>query len=99
MGETNFATIPTVVYGMTLFFPGFAYYLLATSLVSLHGKESMLGRAMGRSYKEWASMVVYAIGIAAAFIQPYIAFALYMAVAVMWFVPDRRIETRLTSES
>jgi uncharacterized membrane protein len=97
MGETDFALIPTVLYGVTLFLPGFAYYLLATSLVSLHGKESMLARAMGRSYKEWASLVLYALGIAAAFIHPYIAFAFYMAVAAMWFIPDRRIEARLTS--
>jgi uncharacterized membrane protein len=97
MGETDFALIPTVLYGVTLFLPGFAYYLLATSLVSLHGKESMLARAMGRSYKEWASLVLYALGIAAAFVHPYIAFAFYMAVAAMWFIPDRRIEARLTS--
>ena len=98
MGESNFALMPTVIYGVTLFLPGFAYYLLATSLVSLHGKESMLARAMGRGYKEWASLVLYALGIAGAFIHPYVAFAFYMAVAVMWFIPDRRIETRLTWE-
>ena len=96
MGETDFALIPTVVYGITLFLPGFAYFLLATTLVSLNGKESMLARAMGRGYKEWASLVLYSLGIAGAFIHPYIAFAFYMAVAAMWFIPDRRIEARLT---
>jgi len=97
MGESNFALIPTVVYGVTLFLPGFAYYLLATSLVSLHGRDSTLARAMGQGFKEWASLVLYALGIAGAFIHPYVAFAFYLAVAVMWFIPDRRIETRLTS--
>lgn len=99
MGESNFALVPTVVYGVTLFLPGFAYYLLATSLVSLHGKESTLARAMGQGFKEWASLVLYALGIAGAFIHPYVAFAFYMSVAVMWFIPDRRIEARLTSGS
>ena len=99
MGETDFALVPTVIYGVSLFLPGTAYYLLATSLVSLHGRESMLARAMGRGYKEWASLVLYGLGIAGAFIHPYIAFAFYMAVAAMWFIPDRRIEARLPSES
>ena len=99
MGETDFALVPTVVYGVSLFLPGTAYYLLATSLVALHGKESTLARAMGRGYKEWASLVLYSLGIAGAFIHPYIAFAFYMAVAAMWFIPDRRIEARLTSDS
>lgn len=99
MGETDFALVPTVIYGVSLFLPGTAYYLLATSLVSLHGKESMLARAMGRGYKEWASLVLYSLGIAGAFIHPYIAFAFYLAVAAMWFIPDRRIEARLTPDS
>ena len=96
MGETGFALVPTVIYGVSLFLPGLAYLVLATSLVSLHGKDSMLSRAMGRGTKEWASLVLYALGIAGAFIHPYIAFAFYMAVAAMWFIPDRRIEARLS---
>ena len=99
MGETEFALVPTVIYGISLFLPGTAYYLLATSLVSLHGADSTLARAMGRGYKEWASLVLYSLGIAGAFIHPYIAFVFYMAVAAMWFIPDRRIEARLTSEN
>jgi uncharacterized membrane protein len=97
MGETGFALVPAVIYGVSLFLPGFAYLLLATSLVSLHGKDSTLARAMGHGYKEWASLVLYALGIAGAFIHPYIAVAFYLAVAAMWFIPDRRIEARLTT--
>ena len=97
MGETGFALVPAVIYGVSLFLPGFAYLLLASSLVSLHGKDSTLARAMGHGYKEWASLVLYALGIAGAFIHPYIAFAFYLAVAAMWFIPDRRIEARLTA--
>ena len=98
MGETGFALVPTVIYGVSLFLPGFAYFLLASALVALHGRDSTLARAMGRGVKEWMSLVLYALGIAGAFIHPYVAFAFYMAVAAMWFVPDRRIEARLTSE-
>jgi uncharacterized membrane protein len=99
MGDTEFALTPTVVYGVTLFLPGFAYSLLQGALLRLHGKDSTLARAVGRGYKEWASLVLYALGIAGAFIHPYIAFGFYMAVAAMWFIPDRRIEDRLTAET
>jgi uncharacterized membrane protein len=95
MGETDFALVPTVFYGVTLFLPGFAYFLLASVLVSLHGTDSTLARAMGRGYKEWASLVLYVLGIAGAFIHPYIAFGFYLAVATLWFVPDRRIERQI----
>jgi uncharacterized membrane protein len=97
MGETEFALIPTVVYGATLFLPGTAYYLLARSLVQLHGSDSTLAQAMGAGFKEWMSLVLYALGIGAAFIHPYLAFAFYMAVAAMWFIPDRRIEKRIAA--
>src|SRR6195952_595230 len=59
VGETEFALTPTVVYGVTLFLPGAAYYLLLQALLSLHGRDSTLARAVGRTYKEWASMVMY----------------------------------------
>jgi uncharacterized membrane protein len=98
LGETDFALVPMVVYGVSLFLPGFAYYLLASSLVQLHGPDSMLARAMGRGFKEWASLVLYALGIAGAFIHPYIAFAFYLSVAAMWFIPDRRIERTIAAE-
>jgi TMEM175 potassium channel family protein len=92
VGESNFALWPMATYGVALFLPGFAYYFLATSLIRLHGPDSMLARAMGRGYKEWASLVLYVLGIAACFIHPYLGFALYGSVAVLWFLPDRRIE-------
>ena len=95
MGETEFALTPTVVYGVTLFLPGAAYYLLLQALLRLHGRDSTLARAVGRTYKEWASMVMYVLGVAGAFIHPYIAIAFYLAVAAMWFIPDRRIEKQL----
>jgi len=95
MGETDFALVPTIVYGISLVLPAIAYMLLANALVALHGQDSTLARAMGRGVKEWVSPLIYALGIAGAFIHPYIAFALYMVVAAIWFVPDRRIEAQL----
>ena len=92
VGETDFALWPMVVYGVALFLPGAAYGILTRTLLDLHGANSTLARALAGGYKEWLSLVLYALGIAGAFIHPYIAFAFYMAVAAMWFIPDRRIE-------
>ena len=99
MGETEFALVPTIAYGAVMFLPGFAYFLLARSLVQLHGADSTLAKAMGRGAKEWFSLVLYAAGMAAAFVHPYLAFAFYIAVAVFWFTPDRRIEKPPTPET
>jgi uncharacterized membrane protein len=97
MGETDFALVPTVVYGAVMFLPGFAYYLLQTSLLELHGADSAFATATGRRTKEWASLVLYALGMATAFIHPYIGFAFYVAVAIMWIVPDRRFERQASA--
>lgn len=97
MGDTDFALLPTLVYGVVMFLPGTAYFILSRELVRLHGADSTLARAMGAGIKEWASLVLYVLGIAAAFVHPYFGFAFYIAVAVMWFIPDRRIEQRLTA--
>ena len=97
MGETDFALWPTVVYGVVLFLPGAAYGILTGTLIGLHGPDSTLARAVRGGYKEWLSLVLYALGIGAAFIHTYLAFAFYMSVAAMWFVPDRRLEKRIAS--
>ena len=92
MGDTEFALVPTVFYGLVMFMPGLAYFIVATTLVKLHGADLTLARAMGRGVKEWASLVLYVLGIAGAFIHPLIGFGFYLSVAVLWLVPDRRIE-------
>ncbi len=97
VGETGFALWPMVTYGVTLLLPGTAYFLLARSLVRMD-ENAKLAQAMGRGTKEWMSLVLYALGIACAFIHPYLAFAFYLAVAAMWLVPDRRIERLLGRE-
>ena len=97
MGDTDFALLPTIVYGVVMFLPGTAYFTLSRELVRVHGADSTLARAVGAGIKEWASLVLYVLGIATAFVHPYLGFAFYIAVAVMWFIPDRRIERRLTT--
>jgi uncharacterized membrane protein len=92
MGENNFAAWPVALYGVVLFMAGFAYFLLVRSLLALHGKDSTLAVAVGNDFKGKISIVIYAVAIPIAFIAPGMSFALYVLVAVIWFIPDRRIE-------
>jgi uncharacterized membrane protein len=92
MGENHFAAMPVALYGAVLFMTGFAYYILARILVAYHGKDSTLAIAFGRDYKGRASLFLYAAGVGCAFVQQWIALALYVGVAILWFIPDRRIE-------
>jgi uncharacterized membrane protein len=96
MGENQFAAWPVALYGVVLFFAGVAYYILAHVLIALHGRESVLAEALGRDFKGVASIVVYLVAIASAFISPWISCGLYVLVEVAWLVPDRRIEKTLT---
>lgn len=92
MGENHFAGWPVALYGCVLFFSGIAYYLLAHCLADLHGPGSLLAKAMGRDVKGIISVAVYAVGIAMALWFPWIAYSLYVCVAIMWLIPDRRME-------
>lgn len=92
MGENNFATWPVAVYGFVLLMAAVAYYILAHSLAALHGKSSTISKAIGRDRKGLISLLLYVTGIIFTFLQPWIGFALYTVVAIMWFVPDKRIE-------
>jgi uncharacterized membrane protein len=94
-GETNFAELPMAVYGIVLWMAGLAYYILSRAMVSHHGKESTLAAAIGRDVKGPVSLVGYTLGIAFAFISPIISFTLYVLVALMWFIPDTRIEKNI----
>ena len=97
MGENHFATVPVALYGVVLFMCGVAYTILARALMKHHGKDSALARAIGRDYKGIISVITYAIAIGLAFVHAWIAFALYVVVALMWFIPDRRIEKVYTN--
>ena len=95
MGENHFAALPVALYGTVLLFAAVAYFILARSLISLHGKDSVLSTALGRDFKGKVSMVFYLVAIPLSFLRPWIACSLYIVVAVMWLVPDRRIEKTL----
>ena len=95
MGENHFAAVPVAIYGAVLALAGIAYFILARLLVSLHGRQSVLGVAFGGDFKGKISVVIYLIAIPLAFVRWWLACALYVCVAVMWLVPDRRIEKRL----
>jgi uncharacterized membrane protein len=99
LGENEFAAMPTALYGVDLLMAGFAYAILCRALIHLEGKESMLGRALGRDRKGTISVVVYIFAIPISFYNRWVAQALYVLVALMWLVPDRRIERMLASLS
>lgn len=95
MGENNFAQMPVLCYGVALIMAALAYYLMVLALLACHDKESTLVKALGNGNKERLSLVLYAAAIALSFINPYIALILYAVVAVIWFIPDQRIEKAL----
>jgi TMEM175 potassium channel family protein len=97
-GENNFAPVPTAVYGIALLMPGCAYYLLQKAIIHLEGADSTLARVLGRDLKGKGSLVLYATGIALAFVNQWVSIAIYLAVAIMWFIPDRRIERTVGAE-
>ncbi|HEV2862286.1 MAG TPA: TMEM175 family protein [Pyrinomonadaceae bacterium] len=96
MGENNFAPLPVAAYGVVLLCSAVAYYILSRVLVSYHGRDSALARALGKDFKGKVSVVFYAAAIPLSFVRWWLACALYVTVAVMWLVPDRRIERALT---
>jgi uncharacterized membrane protein len=99
MGESGYAVVPVVVYGVVLTLAAVAYYLLARSLVKHHGRESPLAKALGADFKGRISIVLYLAAIGLALASPWIAVAIYTAVALIWVVPDRRIENILLGRS
>jgi len=96
MGENHFTTVPTAVYGTILLLAAIAYYILQSVIVAGHGCDSKLAAAIGRDFKGKLSPALYALGIGAAFFRPWISCALYVLVAFLWLVPDRRIERALS---
>ena len=99
MGENHFAAWPVAIYGGVLFMAGTAYYILTHTLISHHGHESELAVAVGNDRKGIVSVVIYAVAIPLAFVNPWLAFALYVSVALMWLVPDRRLERHASRAS
>ena len=92
MGENHFAPAPTLFYGVSLLMPAIAYYVLQRLIIRADGNDSVLARAIGRDWKGKASPMIYLVGILVSTWAPFAALVLYAAVAVIWLVPDQRIE-------
>ncbi|HEY1142000.1 MAG TPA: hypothetical protein VGE88_17625, partial [Lysobacter sp.] len=99
MGENHFAAMPCALYGAVLLMAALAYRVLQEAIVRVEGPQSLLKSALGQDWKGRASVVLYALGIAVAFWQPWVALSLYVACAFMWLVPDRRIERALRNHA
>lgn len=95
MGENDFAKTPTAIYGVVLVFAAIAYTILQKLIVAAQPTDSILGEAFGRDLKGKVSVVFYLCGIAGALANRWVGLAFYVVVALMWLVPDRRVETRL----
>jgi uncharacterized membrane protein len=94
MGENHFEQQPVALYGVVMLMCGVAYYILTVTLIRGHGPESALRAAVGSDFKGIFSVVMYALAIAIAFANRWVALAIYWAIALMWLIPDRRIERR-----
>jgi TMEM175 potassium channel family protein len=97
MGENHFTQWPVALYGTILMLAGIAYFILTQVLLSLHGPDSLLATALGSDFKGKISIVIYPVAILLAFVKPWLACALYILVAIMWLVPDRRIERTMVN--
>ena len=95
MGENHFSEWPVALYGSVLLLAGVAYYILVRALLAAPGNE-LLASALGSDFKGKISIVIYAIAIPLAFVRSWLAFGIYILVAVMWLIPDRRIERRIS---
>lgn len=97
VGENSFREIPTAVYGIVLFMAAIAYYILQRSIIAKEGPDSLLARAVGCDWKGKISPVFYLSAIGLSFMMPWIAHGIYVLVALIWIIPDRRIEKILVS--
>jgi uncharacterized membrane protein len=94
-GENGFAALPVALYGVVLLMAGLSYTLLVRALIARHGSESVLATAIGRDFKGYVSILAYLLAIPLALVNPWLSCAIYVAVAILWLVPDRRIERAL----
>lgn len=96
MEESAFSALPVALYGAVLLFAALSYTLLVVFLIPLHGKDSAVARAAGPNLKGWSSVALYVLAIALAFVNPKLSVGAYVLVALMWFIPDGRIEKALS---
>jgi TMEM175 potassium channel family protein len=98
MGENHFAPTPSALYGVVLLGAAIAYVILQRAIIRSQGRDSVLRAAVGKDWKGKVSPVFYVLGIASTFVVPWVAEAMYVIVALMWLVPDRRIERTLAHQ-
>jgi len=98
MGENHFDRWPVILYGVVLVMNGISYTILCRLLIREAGSDSELAAALGKDWKGKLSIVLYAVAIALAFLNSWIAFGIYVLVAMMWFIPDKRIERNVAGE-
>jgi uncharacterized membrane protein len=97
MGENHFARLPSAVYGVVLLMAGIAYWILARTIVAAEGEASLVAKAIGKDRKGTVSVLLYVIAIPLAFVSQWIALAIYVGVAMVWLIPDSRIERVIES--
>ncbi len=95
MGENHFAPLPVALYGGNLLMAAISYTILVRALLAHHGPDSTLARAIGRDFKGYLSLALYLVAIPLSFVNPWIGVSLYALVAIIWFIPDRRIEKQI----
>ncbi len=95
MGENHLAAIPTAIYGFVLLMAAIAYYVLQRTIIAKEGRESLLAQAVGRDWKGKLSPLLYLAAIPLAFVSPWIAGGLYVFAALLWLIPDPRIEKEI----
>ena len=99
MGENHFAPVPTALYGAVLFMAGLAYFVLQQAIIASQGPESLLRSAVGGDWKGKMSPLMYLVAIASTFWMPWLAQAIYVLQALLWLIPDRRIENALAGRA
>jgi uncharacterized membrane protein len=98
IGETNFVSVPIALYGVVLLMAAIAYFILQNRILARHGKkESLLAKAIGKDYKGKVSPILYVISIPFAFINQWVSGGIYVLVALIWLIPDKRIERILSN--
>ncbi len=97
MGENHFSALPTLLYGVVLLMAAISYFILQHAIIASQGPESLLRKAVGRDWKGWVSLALYLVAIAVALLTPWLSQAIYVLVALVWLVPDQRIERMLAA--
>jgi len=99
MGENHFAPTPSALYGINLLMAAISYYILQTVILKIHGEDSVLAKAIGSDFKGKMSPILYVIAVIASFYNEWISEGIYVFVALIWLIPDKRIERIINSEN